>query len=161
MNIELGKKDILCYFRMGLVTGLIEKQEVIAWADRVILQSEIPDSDIIDLSLAGKLPYSQMVRMLTEFQGPADYHLSVPMLFARAVQILDRQPERTMDLIMGLRLICVEERVPSELKSQLIRLDNCLTLHRQGDLPIEELCGQLSSFLEPYRQYIRLLNQIL
>ena len=56
-------------------TGLIKKEEVINWADHELLASDKPDHEVIDLSLAGHMPYSQIIGLLNTFQGNPDHSL--------------------------------------------------------------------------------------
>lgn len=47
-------KEIAEFYYLGLEFGFVTQLEVIAWADQIILDSDVPDNRIIDISLSGK-----------------------------------------------------------------------------------------------------------
>ena len=146
-------KQAFGYFRMGLVTGILDKQALVEWADQQILQDPVPEWEVIELSLSGHLPYSQLVRLLTGFQGAADYDLPLKALFARAGIWLEEDPGRAVRIIQGLRLLNEEEYLPADIRRPLADLDGCLDLHRQNGIDLDELTARLSAFLKQYAGY--------
>jgi hypothetical protein len=139
-----------CYYRLGLVTGLVEIPELIAWADEQILISSVPPSELIDLSLSARLPHSQILRLLNQFQGAPQYDLPLALLFQRAAALLAAEPGRAVPILQGLRLLDAEEYLPPHLRPQIRRLDECLQGYRQGRLAAPELHQTLQEFLDPY-----------
>ena len=150
MDVTIHLKDAFSYFRMGLVTGLVDRPALVDWADSEILRSPSPGHEIMELSLCGRRPYSQIIRLLSGFERGADYRLSLKLLFARAGLLLEAEPGRATDIIMGLRLLNEEEYFPGEIKARLIGLRADLELHRQAALSAEELTARLAGFLAPY-----------
>lgn len=151
--LRLETKDAIGFFRMGLATGLVDKQAVVDWADREIMASRTPGSDVIELSLAGNKSYSQVVWLLGEFEGQPDYGASLGLLLARAGTILEQDPGRAGEIIMGLRLLNAEMYTPQDVKAQLIDLDRDLDQYNQGRLSYAELLERLTSFLAAYSAY--------
>lgn len=47
-------KEIAEFYYLGLEFGFVPQSEVIAWADQLILNSDVADNRIIDISLSGK-----------------------------------------------------------------------------------------------------------
>jgi hypothetical protein len=160
MDQKPTKKQVLGYYRMGLVTGIVDKGSVVTWADQEIMQSPVPEDDIIELSLSSRLPYSQMIRLLSSFQGEPDYDLPLKLLFARAGILFEEDPGRAVAILMGLRLLNEEEYLPKELRSQITGLQKSLDLYKQAELPFEELAGCLSGFLDRSIDYRSLVLQI-
>ena len=158
MHASVDHRDAFGYFRMGLVTGLIDKSALVAWADREILRDRTPGHALIELSLSGRRPYSQIIRLLTGFERGADYRVSLKLLFARAGRLLEAEPGRAADIIMGLRLLNEEEYFPAEIKARLLGLRADLELHRQGALSAEDLTDRLAGFLAPFAAYRELLR---
>jgi GNAT superfamily N-acetyltransferase len=158
---EIQHKDVFGFFRMGLVTGIVDKQAVVTWADSEILQTSSPSHEIIELSLSGNHSYSQLVDLLSQFQGKANYDLPLKLLCAQAGMRLEQEPSQASTLIMGLRLLTAEYFLPGEIRSQLKDLDNWLGLHRQGTISLEELSEHLSRFLEPSKRYRSLAHRII
>jgi hypothetical protein len=62
--------------RLGLLAGLTQPEEVIAWADRVITELEVPPIELIDIALATGRPSHELLRMLRLLPGPADLALA-------------------------------------------------------------------------------------
>ncbi len=61
--------ELLEVFRIGLTNGLLEKEEVINWADQIIQQSAQPDYFVIELSLCGHKSINDIVSLINEFAG--------------------------------------------------------------------------------------------
>jgi hypothetical protein len=148
-------KAMYNYFRMALVTGLVDREAVIAWADQELLLCPRPSEELMDLSLSGRLPYSQMIRLLNAYQEPPDFGLPLQMVFARAGLLLEGNPHRTGDLIMGLRLLAAEERIDPQVKRALCELDGLLDAYHQSLVSFDEVARRLEGFLEPYNSYRR------
>lgn len=153
----LDKKSAFGYFRMGLVTGMVEKRELIEWADREIVRTPEPDDEIIELALCGSRPYSEIIWLLSSFVSELDYELSLPLLLARAGISFERDPWRARDIIMGLRLLNEEEKLPKGFRIQLASLRNQLERVDQSEGFRDELGAYLSRFLEGYARYRPLL----
>jgi hypothetical protein len=159
MTASFQTRDAFGYFRMGLVTGIVDKDALVDWADREIARTPEPEHEVIELALTGRWPYSQIIRLLTGFEGKADYSLSLRLLLAQAGMILEREPDRVTDIVMGLRLLNEEEYFPRNVKVRIAGLKKQLDLFRQGSITIDELTSQLSSLLDEYRDYRQVLCQ--
>ncbi|MCR6642650.1 MAG: hypothetical protein NVV82_27610 [Sporocytophaga sp.] len=55
---------ILEVFRIGLINRLIDKREIVTWADKQILEENEPDYRIIELSLVGNKNEKDLLEML-------------------------------------------------------------------------------------------------
>jgi hypothetical protein len=154
-EIERWHQKMYGYFRMALTTGLVDLQSVIAWADNELMKITHPPEEIMELSLSSRLSYSQMIRLLSSYQGPADYDLPLKMLFARALALYHEDPHRAGDIILGLRLLVAEEYLPAETRHSLIDLDCRLDAFHQGLITYGETARHLSAFLTPYNEYSR------
>ena len=138
---------------MGLVTGLVDKQTLIAWADSEIMRQPIPQPEIMELSLSMNRPYSEIIWLLSSFEGETDYDLPLKLLFARAGMLLDQDASRAAEIVMGLRLINEEEHRDKDLRAQLSDLDRCREMTRRGEIAKDDLVGRLSRFLANYAAY--------
>jgi hypothetical protein len=159
MAASFRTRDAFGYFRMGLVTGIVDKHALVQWADCEIARNPSPEHDVIELALTSGQPYSQTIRLLTSFEGKADYSLSLKLLFAHAGLLLERDPRRASEIVMGLRLLNEEEYFPRDIKVRIAQLRNQLDLQRQALLTVEDFTSQLSSFLDQYKDYRPLLCQ--
>lgn len=153
MNQHPGYKEAFGYFRMGLVTGLVNKQELIDWADQEIVNNPVAEAEIIELSLSGQRPYSEIIWLLSQFEHGSIYQTSINLILARAALLLEQTSGRASDIIVGLRLLIEEEWLPKDLKSQLQALKHQEQQARQGVVIPAVLVDELRKFLAPYRQY--------
>jgi len=158
--MNFRNKDVFGYFRMGLVTGIVDKRSVVEWADNEIVRNPIPGHEVIELSLSSNRPYSQIIWLLSSFEGEPDYDLPLKLLLARAGVLLDQDPSRASAIIMGLRLLIEEEHLSKDVKSQLADLKSYLDMYKQTNISFEDLTTRLSSFLDRYADYRPQLNQI-
>jgi hypothetical protein len=159
MTQDFRTKDGLGYFRMGLVTGIVDKGALVEWADHVILHSPAFEYEMIELSLSGSRSYSEIVWILGDLEGQAEYGLSLKLLLAHAGLLLEEDPARAGDIIVGLRLLVEEMYFPKDVKSALVDLRNHLEMHHRSMISFEDLLRRLSAFLDPYRAYRSRLGQ--
>jgi len=145
---------------MGMVTGLIKKEEVINWADHELLASDKPDHEVIDLSLAGHMPYSQIIGLLNTFQGNPDHKLPVYMVLAHALYRSNNHLLDDVKIIMGIRLIKAEANMDKEIIEGLTIIEEGLKDHTNNRLPIEGLHQILISFLNQYSKYQKEIEEI-
>lgn len=61
--------DLLEVFRLGLHTGIVERQVVVDWADRFVMQEETPDYFLIELSLSSRNNINDFIGLLDEYIG--------------------------------------------------------------------------------------------
>lgn len=145
---------------MGLVTGLIDKAQLVAWADDEIIRADIADNRVIELALSGQRSYSAIIWMLREFHGEPIYDLALEALLARAGRILDAAPEKAVDIALGLRLLDEEQYLPKAVRAPIQDLKMALDAHRRGALPMTDLHAQLADFLGRFRPYEALLDHL-
>jgi hypothetical protein len=145
--------NVFSYFRMGLVTGLVDKQTLIAWADGEVMRQPIPQPEVMELSLSVNRPYSEIIWLLSSFEGEADYDLPLKLLFARAGMLLRQDASRAPKIVMGLRLLNEEEYLDKSLRAQLSDLVTALKMTERGDISMDDLLARVSLFLSDYDAY--------
>ncbi|MBN2549293.1 MAG: hypothetical protein JXB15_09055 [Anaerolineales bacterium] len=148
MTAALTHPQIYAYFRMALATGLLTPQEMIAWTDRELLKVDLPSEELMELSLSGHLPYSQIIKNLYHMQAWSDYGLPLALLFARARTLLTRYPERLSKWVQGLCLLNAEAYLPPDVKNTLSTLIALLEQFEQGFLSQAEVIAEMLDFLE-------------
>jgi hypothetical protein len=153
MNKPFSYKEAITYFRMGLATGLVSKQELIDWADREILRNEEVEPDIVELSFCGKRPYSEIIWLLGQFEHGSHYPTAFNLIMARADQLWQQDSVSTSDTIMGLRLLIEELWIEKPTKLQLQALNERLTQYKSQTISHDKLASELGQFLAPYRPY--------
>jgi hypothetical protein len=145
---------------MGLVTGIVDKHSVVEWADREITRNPVPTHALIELSLSSQRPYSEIIELLSDFEGEPGYDPALKLLLARAGLLLEQDPGQAVRIIMGLRLLVEEQFLPQDEKALLIELTNCLNMHEQNKISYQELADRLAHFLEMYVDYRPRLSQV-
>lgn len=81
MNITL--KHYAYYFAIALEIDLPIKEEMITWADNLILNSSQPKIWMIDLSTSRKKSVRDTIRILREVEGKSDIHISFRLVIAK------------------------------------------------------------------------------
>lgn len=61
--------DLYRVFSLGLATNVFTQNEVVAWADGVILKEAAPDSFVVELSLVGTWDKNEVITLLNGFIG--------------------------------------------------------------------------------------------
>ena len=139
------------FFRLSLATGLIQPAKVIAWADREILGMEdAPPHELIELSLSGSQPLSQIVGRLYDWQSYPGDPVPLEMLLARAGILLDNGAP-CADLARELCLLLAENKLPGDLKRELKQLEAGREKYNREELSDPELGELLAAFLVPYQ----------
>jgi hypothetical protein len=161
MKPAIPKQEAFGFFRLGLVTGLVDKASCIAWADREIMQGAVADADVIEVSLAEKRSHAELIWLLSYLEGSPHYDLPLRLLFAQAGVLLEGDPDQARTIILGLRLLNEEEYLPNALRAPLAGLREDLARCQAGAMPAEDLCARLAVFLDGYADARPLLQQVL
>ena len=76
-NIK-SKEDLirLRFFSLALSNGLIDKSEVIKWADKILSETPNPDYAIIELSLLGNTNVKEIISTLNRYIGSNSHKTS-------------------------------------------------------------------------------------
>jgi hypothetical protein len=157
---SMRNKDKFEFFRIGMVTGLIQKEEVVRWADAELLSGGKPDPEVIEVSLAGRLPYSQIIGLMNTFRGNPDHRLPVNMALAYALSKSRGNPGNAGEIIQGIRLIRAEYGIEGRVSEGLAALENDLERNRTGALSAGELHDRLLEFLAGFATYQKDVDEV-
>lgn len=150
-------KDILQtlhLIRAGLASGLLTKEEVINWADKIIIKDEQPDILFIDLALSSSKSVNDIIHYISEylnFENPAVQ--GRPLLGLLYKQFSSRQLtlEQTVRKLFRLKFEAVfTEREEGYIYS----IDNdfdCAKHNIYGSL--EAVYADVDKFLSFYKDY--------
>lgn len=152
--------DAYEYFRLALATGLLDIPSVIAWADEELMRCDAPPAELIELSLSGRMPYSQIIRQLNVFKDGWEGELPVYLLLARAGRLLADAPASAPCVLTGLWLLNAEARLPRAVHAALPALNGAYEQHRRSHLGIEAVRAFLEDFLAPYHAYRAALDDM-
>jgi hypothetical protein len=160
-TMKINYKEIFEFFRLALVTCIMEKEELIKWADDELLFRDDVNNDIIELSLSGKLPYSQLIGLLNTFQGIPDHQLPIKLLFAYVISKCSADKEQIQSLISGLQMVKAEAHVEKKTVKEINELENDLAFYQKSELTLDELHEKLESFLNQYIEYQGVVKSIM
>jgi hypothetical protein len=146
--------DLLEVFRLGLHTGIIERQVVVEWADRLVMQEETPDYFLIELSLGGRNNINDFIGLLDEYIGESKPEVSKRVILGcllhqyRSGQLTLQKAIRAIDWLA----MCVD--YSKEEHSFMAGIDDDFNLADEG------ICGTFSDmeifllrFLSVYRGF--------
>lgn len=157
----LNDEEVFLFFRLGLVTGLVDQKALVAWADRTIEQNPNPSDEILELALSGKRPLSEMLWLLSSFVDSPQFDRPLKLLFTAAGLHLEEAEIRSPNIISDLLLVAAETLLPQDSKAQLGILEKYRSAYQQNALSAAELSKKLASFLQPYSAYRTALFSIL
>ena len=97
MNDEIKNQAVVQVHR--LILDLIEIEDVISWADELIVRLDEPPYWLFDLSLANKQPKLEIVRMLEPFEIEVSEKFVFRSFITSALKSLEKNPEQDSFLL--------------------------------------------------------------
>lgn len=137
------------FYRLGCITQYISQQQVIAWADRIIAQSDRPSSEIIDVSIASGM--NDLIAKLARVQGEYDWNRVLQRFFRLLYDVLCHAPDQAETVAHTLYALMFEcqHELSSTIEQAIYYFDDGFDLANQkicGD--IQGLTNELLAFLE-------------
>lgn len=146
--------ELLEAFRIGLTNGLLNKEEVIKWADNIIQQDEEPDYFVIELSLCGHKSINDIVSLINEFVGEPKPIVSGRMIlgFVYRQYIRKRIPLRKVTAAMYW--LNLEDHLTETEKGFMYGLDEDLDCAESGMYgTVEAVEKAAMRFIEIYKDF--------
>jgi hypothetical protein len=109
MNI----KESAEYYRVGVLIGLIDKAEAIAWVDSVILAEDQPELELIEASMCGSKRLPDFSTTFARIGGTANRHIVIRQLFKTMLAIVERDRFKAKLVTRYLELMVIEGYAPS------------------------------------------------
>lgn len=100
MNITL--KHYADYFIIALEIGLPVKDEIVAWADNLILNTSEPSIWMIDLSTSHKKSFQDTINILQDVEGQSNLNLSFKLVVAKISILYPSININNLDLFVKL-----------------------------------------------------------
>jgi hypothetical protein len=138
--------------RLSLQAGLIQPSEVIAWADAQIAASDIPQSALIDVSLAGSKSPAEIERALSNIEGWFDDATIALATFRKMAMAIERKPVLARNAAKLLCKMAKKGIVPSrEAESAMFGLDEDFYLAESGTYrTVDDVRRDLVAFLKKW-----------
>ena len=153
MGISFSEEEVFTFFRLGLATGIVEPKTLVAWADKEIENNPNFSPEVIELSLSGSLPISEVLWLLNSFIVFTKYERPMQLLFAAAGVFLEREEKTDVEIISSLLLVNAEGYLPENVKEEMATLGNILENYRREQLSPSDLRIRLAEFLNPYSRF--------
>jgi hypothetical protein len=155
----LSLKDEAEIYRIGLVTGLFTKNDVISWADKIIEIQESIEYEIIEISLLERSNKADIALKLSEFKGVTDKHKIINTFLGLCSYFYNNKEFTADDMCTILyRLVStkVDISICSDIEQKIHYLSDGYYLASEGIYgDLESICTDLNGFLEQYLIYAK------
>jgi hypothetical protein len=143
-----------------LAIGLIQKEEIINWADEEILAKINIDTDLIELSLSGSKTISQLLVVMNLFEGKANYEKVIKCVLAYS-SMKDHENEIDIKrLIQEISLLKAEAHIGREITHSINKLEWDLEKLEKRMISREEMQCQMKDFFSNYTIYEKEIQSI-
>lgn len=146
-------RDLIAVFEEGLAYHLIDKQTVIAWADKCVTEDDHPDIFFIELCLMGNSIQEDVISYLRDslpegYAGPARPLFAMLYEKVKSKQLKLTEVNSTLhelSLFHDLARIESDEINSLQYKADMVEYTNAFT--------VKDITEELLSFLEIYKEY--------
>jgi hypothetical protein len=103
--------------RIALICGCVSKDEIINWADKIILENDKVDYVFIEISLSGKKPIQDIVSLLFQISNKHEHFNACRRVLGRMSFARETEPQSLRRFASGLYQIVIENyyELPSDL----------------------------------------------
>jgi len=135
--------------RRCLDLGVVERRDVIAWADARIAQDDAPDVSITDVALAVGRSAADLAGLLRNVPGTPDRAAYLRGIFARMRILLADNPTALRLVAHALYLMVLDGECPSaEAEGAMYSFDDAVELARSGTFgDLTKIQTEVLSFL--------------
>jgi hypothetical protein len=150
-NTQPTHKDVAEFFRLSLLAGFCGPSSVAQWADDIVAAEQSPDYAYIELCSSHLRAASIVRTQLSDVPGKVTSDLPFRMLLGHAARLLMSSAFSPEHLLQRLYHVSNLETFSEDIASELIRLEDGLSLARDGiygDIPtvFEDIANFLSGF---------------
>ncbi len=118
-------QDIASAFEVGLVIGVTSPDEVVAWADSVVGNSEYPPAWVIPIALAQENDRLALLKLLRVVPKADDENMRWCLIAEAVMSALDLKASLLRTVSMGLSHCHLHESVAVELARIEARYEAC------------------------------------
>lgn len=135
--------------RRCLALGLVERRDVIAWADARIAEDDAPDVSLTDIALAGGRSAADVASLLRDVPGTQDRVAYLRDVFTRMRAFLAANPTALSLIAHGLYLMALDGECPSGDAERAMRaFDDRIEIARTGAFgDLQEIRQEVVHFL--------------
>jgi hypothetical protein len=135
--------------RVGLLAGYVGPNEVVTWADNLIVATDVPEPEIIAVSLVGSCSANDVARALAAIPGVGCREKVAELVLRQMAKAIQRDPKAARSIARMLFQMYQDGIIPSEQAGlQMSRLDDAFDLAESGTWGTpEEVLAELVEFL--------------
>jgi hypothetical protein len=132
----------------GLTAGYLTAEDVVGWADQIILSSRVVPDEVTKISLSGGRAF-EMEAALRALAGSFRPKPQVAHVLCSMKEILAVRPERAQRIASGLvHLFAGEKELPQQLVAEALHIDYSFELAEDGiQGTIETARAELAEYL--------------
>jgi hypothetical protein len=146
--------ELLEVFHIALSNGLIDKKEIIKWADQIITQDIEPDYFIIELSLCGQKTTNDIISLLSEYIGEEKPKTSGRVILGFLYRKYLAKQTTLKSVVSTIYWITWKTELPDEEKSFMYGLDDAYDCATEGIYgTIQAVENETLRFLEIYKDF--------
>ena len=138
--------------KLGLEAGVVEREEIISWADRILMDYDY-DDDVANVALAVNAPLKQLASLLGQVIDQSDELVAIRCIMGRMYEILREHPERAHEFSRFLEHFWIQQGydVPEDI-SFIAGIEDEFQLAEQGVYgTVEEATRSLLNNLAQYK----------
>ena len=154
-NIK-SKEDLirLGFFSLALSNGLIDKSEVIKWADKILSETPNPDYVIIELSLLGNTNVKEIISILNKYIEGNPHKTSARIVLGMLYKLYNNEQIPLKKALKIFSSLYQDSNLTEYEKNILDRFDFLYELAENEILgSFKEVKKYLSLFLEIYKEF--------
>ena len=146
--------ELLEVFHIGLANGLLDKQEVIRWADNIIQQDDQPVINVIELSLCGHKSVNDVVSLLSEIVGDPRPQISGRVILGLLYNNYKNGKITLEKVARSMSWIIWQGELTDEEKSFMYGIDDMYDLAVSGTFgTVESFEMDTLRFIEIYKDF--------
>jgi hypothetical protein len=146
--------ELLEVFSIAVVNGIVDKQYIIKWADKIIYQDDEPHDLIIELSLCGHKNVSDIASIIGEFIGEQKPVVSGRVILGLLYHQFVSGQITLAKVVSDFWLVLDDDQLTSQERSLLYGLDEDFDLANENlAFTIEDVKKWTLEVLEIYKDF--------
>ena len=144
-------KETAELYRVGLISGFINIDDVIAWADSVIEVESSPDPGILEVSVSRNKCPEDVAHELEKVCGICDLQVPIRQLLKLMHEAVTRDQQKAGEIAGALRMMAQRNFVPdAEAEWKMFYLLDAFADAHYGYYSLDQAIKAIVKFLQSY-----------
>ena len=144
-------QDTAEFYIQALDNGFVEVAEVITWADNIILQEELPELSMIELSMSASKAKYEVFSALSAVAVGANLELIQRKILLRMAGKLARDPDYLPVVVSYLYWKARDNEITDEgLRAEIYELDDQLEYSASKPINYQKIAPEFAELLTNY-----------